>query len=83
MNDPAHAIVYEPLEVEADGLTYKKQPVRIVDRRVKQLRNKVIPLAKVIWAYHGAFETTWETKDEMKHRYPHLFERYIQYKFRG
>lgn len=34
-------------------------------------------------AHHGAFEATWETKDEMRHRYPHLFERYVLRKHRG
>ena len=81
--DPTHAIVYQPLEVEADGLTYEEQPLKIVDRRIKQLCNKVIPLVKVIWTHHGASEVTWETDDQIRHHYPHLFKRYVQYKFRG
>ena len=28
--DPTHAIVYEPLEVEVEGLTYEEQPMKIV-----------------------------------------------------
>jgi len=39
IHEPTHTIVYEPLEVKVDGLTYEEQPVKIVDRRVKQLRN--------------------------------------------
>ena len=50
--------MYEPLEVEDDGLTYEEQPVKIVDRRIKQLRNKVTPLVKVKWTHHGASEAT-------------------------
>ena len=74
--DPAHVIVHEPLNVDADGLTYEELPVRIVDRRVKQLRNKTIPLVKVLWTHHGVSEATWETEDEMRKYYPHLFQRY-------
>jgi len=29
--DPTHVIVHEPLNVEANGLTYEELPVRIVD----------------------------------------------------
>ena len=73
MHDPTHAIVYQPLEVEADGLTFEEQLVKIVDQMVKQLRNKAIPLVKVIWTHHGASEATWETQDEIKQHYPYLF----------
>ena len=54
-----------------------------MDRRVKQLRNKGISSVKVIWTHHGALEATWETEDEMRQRYPYLFQRYVQHKFRG
>ena len=47
VHDPTRTIVYEPLEVKADGLTYEEQLVKI-DKRVKQLCNKAIPLVKVI-----------------------------------
>jgi len=49
VHNPTHAIVYEPLEVEAEGLTHKERPaeglthkerpVKIIDQRVKQLGN--------------------------------------------
>lgn len=48
VNDPTHAIAFEPLELEANGLTYEEQLVRIVDHKVKQSCNKAIPLVKVI-----------------------------------
>ena len=83
VHDLAHVIVYESLEVEVGGLTYKEQPVRKVDQRVKQLRNKAITLVKVIWTHHGASKATWKTKDKMRHHYPHLFKRYVQHKFQG
>jgi len=45
--DPNHAIVSEPIEITAD-LVYEEQPIQILDRRIKQLRNKQIPLVKVL-----------------------------------
>ena len=46
--DPSHVITQEPIKVDED-LTYGEKPVRILDRQDKWLRNKVIPLVKVLW----------------------------------
>ncbi|KAL5537390.1 hypothetical protein UlMin_045543 [Ulmus minor] len=54
-------------------LTYQEQPVQILDRKDKALRNKVIPLVKVLWRNHKVEEATWEREDEMRAKYPHLF----------
>ena len=41
--DPSHVLRDQPVELK-DNLTYKEQPMQIVDRREQILRNKVIPL---------------------------------------
>ena len=46
--DPMHDLIQEPVEVHED-LTYEEKPVQILDREEKVLRNKVIPLVKVLW----------------------------------
>ena len=58
------------LQLEPD-LTFVEQPVKIVDRRSKSLRNQSIPLVRVEWS-RG--DSTWEREDQMKQQYPHLFE---------
>ena len=45
--DPSHILIDHPVELK-DNLTYKEQPMQIVDRREQILRNKVIPLVKVL-----------------------------------
>jgi hypothetical protein len=70
--DPSHVLTYVPLEVRHD-LSYEEQPVEILDRGVKTLRNKEIPLVKVLWANHLSSEATWELEEEMRDKYPHLF----------
>jgi len=52
--DPNHAIVSEPIEITAD-LVYEEQPIQILDRRIKQLCNKQIPLVKVLWSNHRSY----------------------------
>ena len=70
--DPSHIIKYEPMVIDKD-LSYVKEPTQIVDKKEKILRNRVIPLVKVICRYYSGEETTWELEEEMMKAYPHLF----------
>ena len=38
------------------------------------LRNKEIPLVKVLWEYHKEEEATWELESKILEKYPYLFE---------
>ncbi|KAA0050673.1 pol protein [Cucumis melo var. makuwa] len=71
--DPSHIVDYEPLEID-ENLSYTEQPVEVLAREVKTLRNKEIPLVKVLWRNHRVEEATWEREDDMRSRYPELFE---------
>ena len=71
--DRKHVIDYDPIEIRPD-LTYEEQPVEIVDRKVQELRKKKIDLVKVIWRNHKVEEATWELEEEMRKKYPYLFE---------
>ena len=65
-------IEYEPLDIQAD-LSYVEQPVKILDRQEKTLRNKKVVLVKVLWRNPKVEESTWELERDMLDRYPHLF----------
>ncbi|KAL0539868.1 hypothetical protein IC582_024089 [Cucumis melo] len=71
--DPSHVVDYVPLEID-ENLSYAEQPVEVLAREVKTLRNKEIPLVKVLWRNHRVEEATWEREDDMRSRYPDLFE---------
>ncbi|KAL4014536.1 hypothetical protein IC575_026741 [Cucumis melo] len=73
VSDPSHVVDYEPLEID-ENLSYTEQPVEVLAREVKTLRNKEIPLVKVLWRNHRVEEATWEREDDMRSRYPELFE---------
>jgi hypothetical protein len=45
--DPSHVIKYEPLQLRED-LTYKELLVKLMDRKIQELRTKSIPLVKVL-----------------------------------
>ena len=70
--DPSHVVDWQSLEVSGD-VSYQEGPVQILDRREKILRNKVIPLVKVLWHRHNLEEATWEKESDMLAQHPHLF----------
>ena len=72
LHDPSHVLSYESLDVDPK-LTYEEKPVEILDRKDKVLCNKTVPLVKVLWCNHVVEETTWETKNYMRKKYPELF----------
>ena len=72
-SDPSHVIPAETIDVQSD-LTYEEEPVKILAREIKELRNKKIPLVKVLWRNHKAEEATWESEEVMKQQYPQLFK---------
>ncbi|KAF5958805.1 hypothetical protein HYC85_006030 [Camellia sinensis] len=69
IRDPYHMIDHSGIVVNED-LGYEEKPMRIIDRQVKQLRNKSIPMVKVEWKEHYGKDATWEMKEEMKIRHP-------------
>ena len=71
-SDPSHVVQTGEIDV-SDNLSYVEEPVQILDRKQRQLRNRKIPMVKVLWKNHGIEEATWETKEYMRQHYPHLF----------
>nr|GEV00627.1 putative reverse transcriptase domain-containing protein [Tanacetum cinerariifolium] len=68
----------EPLAVPLDGLHFDdklyfvEEPVEIMDRKVKQLKQRRIPLVKVRWNSKRGPEFTWKCADQFRKKYPHL-----------
>ncbi|KAL5577180.1 hypothetical protein UlMin_018879 [Ulmus minor] len=72
VSDKSHVLEQEPIEIHED-LSFEEKPVQILDYKIKTLRNKDIPLVKVLWRNQKTEEATWECEDEMKTSYPELF----------
>ena len=47
ISDPSHVLTVDEVELK-DDLIYEEHPVQILDRRVKELRSKNVPLVKVL-----------------------------------
>ncbi|GJX65852.1 hypothetical protein Tco_0300195 [Tanacetum coccineum] len=69
----------EPLAVPLDGLYFDdklqfvEEPVEIMDREVKRLKQSCIILVKVQWNSKRGPEFMWECEDQFRKKYPHLF----------
>ncbi|KAI3776002.1 hypothetical protein L1987_45762 [Smallanthus sonchifolius] len=70
-DDTAH-MPYDEIEVYKI-LNYVEEPIAILDRAEKRLRNKSIHLVKVQWKHRKGSEATWEKEDEMRGLYPQMF----------
>jgi len=73
ISDPSHILQSDVVELKED-LSYPVQPVQILCKEEKQLRSKIIPLVKVLWRNQNMEEATWEREDDMRNKYPHLFQ---------
>ncbi|GKB10318.1 putative reverse transcriptase domain-containing protein [Tanacetum coccineum] len=73
----AESDVQVPLEeIEIDeNLRFVKEPIEIVERDVKKLKRRRIPLVKVRWNSRQGPEFTWEREDQFQRKYPHLFSK--------
>ncbi|GJV72043.1 putative reverse transcriptase domain-containing protein [Tanacetum coccineum] len=50
-----------------------EEPVEIIDREVKRLKQSRIPIVKVRWNSRRGLEFTWEREDFFMRKYPHIF----------
>jgi len=60
VRDESHIIDHSELELQLN-LSYTEQPMAIMDRSVKTLKNKAIPLVLISWNRHAPGEATWCT----------------------
>ncbi|XP_073133607.1 uncharacterized protein [Henckelia pumila] len=73
VENSSHVIRHEPVEWTPD-LSYEEIPIQILDIQVRRLRNREIPMVKVLWRNQLVEEATWETEHDMRARYPELFD---------
>jgi hypothetical protein len=53
--------------------TLTVEPLRILDRRVRQLRNRLVDQVKVQWDKYSPGSATWEDAETLQRDYPSLF----------
>ncbi|WMV09276.1 hypothetical protein MTR67_002661 [Solanum verrucosum] len=73
MGNPSLIISIENIEIK-DSLSYEEISVQILDRQVRKLRTKEVVSVKFLRRNQFVEKATWEAEEDMKERYPHLFE---------
>nr|GFB48416.1 hypothetical protein [Tanacetum cinerariifolium] len=58
-----------------DKLHFVEEPVEIMDREVKRLKQSRISIVKVRWNSRRGPKFTWEREEFFRSKYPHLFVR--------
>ncbi|GKC83611.1 putative reverse transcriptase domain-containing protein [Tanacetum coccineum] len=76
LSDEFHVIPIKELRLN-DKLNFVEEPVKMMDREVKQLKQSRIPIVKVRWNFKRGPEFTWEREDHIRAKYPHLFSNII------
>ena len=71
--DPTRILPKVPVEVKED-LTLEMRPIRILDQGEKVLRNKKIPIVRILWRNAQIEEETWEREAEIRKKHPNLFK---------
>nr|GEW43945.1 reverse transcriptase domain-containing protein [Tanacetum cinerariifolium] len=71
-NNESLIILMKELQLD-DKLNFMEEPIEVMDREVKQLKQSRIPIVKIRWNSKRGPEFTWERKDQIRTKYPHLF----------
>ena len=56
-----------------ENLSFDKIPIEILDFSIGRLRNKEVPLVKVLWRNQSVESATWEAEADMRSKYLYLF----------
>ena len=80
ISNPSQVLETSPVEFRED-LSFEVQSVRIVDQRMKVLRNKVILMVKVFGRSNRVEEMTWETKALMRSWYSFQYSDWVSTNF--
>ncbi|PKA53435.1 hypothetical protein AXF42_Ash012377 [Apostasia shenzhenica] len=57
--DPSYVLSQQDTEIRRD-MSYIEKPIGILDQKDQVLRNRTIPLVKILWQHHTSDDATWE-----------------------
>ncbi|GKC58428.1 putative reverse transcriptase domain-containing protein [Tanacetum coccineum] len=72
LSDKTLTIPLDEIQID-DKLYFIEEPVQIMNREVKRLKQSRIIIVKVRWNSRRGLEFPWEREYQMQNKYPHLF----------
>ncbi|GJT20080.1 putative reverse transcriptase domain-containing protein [Tanacetum coccineum] len=79
LSDETLIIPIDKIQID-DKLYFIEEPVEIMDREVKRLKQSRIPIVKVHWNSRKGPEFTWEREDQFQKKYPRIFLNPLQHR---
>ncbi|GKA83483.1 hypothetical protein Tco_0805078 [Tanacetum coccineum] len=70
--DESLAIPLDEIQIDKK-LHFIEEPVEVMDREIKRLKQSCISIVKVRWNSRRGHEFTWKREDQMQKKYPHRF----------
>ncbi|XP_074336813.1 uncharacterized protein LOC141673986 [Apium graveolens] len=67
-------VLHYPLHKIREDLSCEEEAEAILAREERVLRKNTISFVKVLWKNHSEREATWELKESICEKYPHLFD---------
>jgi len=68
--------------VEHEGY-FRVEPIRIMDQKVKVIKNKAIGMVNVQWTCYDPKYATWEHEENMREEYPQFFDNFEEHKMQN
>nr|GFC73629.1 putative reverse transcriptase domain-containing protein [Tanacetum cinerariifolium] len=72
LSDEPLAISLDEVHID-DKLRFVEEPIEFMDREVKRLKQRCIPIIKVRWNSRRGLEFIREREDQFQKKYPQLF----------
>ncbi|GJX93413.1 putative reverse transcriptase domain-containing protein [Tanacetum coccineum] len=72
--EPDVQVPLEEIEID-ENKRFVEEPIGIVERDVKKLKRRRIPLVKVCWNSRQGAEYTWEHEDQFRKKNLHIFSK--------
>nr|GEW86645.1 reverse transcriptase domain-containing protein [Tanacetum cinerariifolium] len=80
--DYVHSDSVDEIEID-ENLHFVEEPIEIVERDVKNLKRRRIPLVKIRWNSRQGAEYTWEREDQFWKKYQHMFTELLAPRYVG
>ncbi|GKG19848.1 hypothetical protein Tco_0376947 [Tanacetum coccineum] len=74
--EPDVQVPLDGIEID-ENLRFVEEPIEIVERDVKKLKQRRIPLVKVCWNSRQGAEYAMEREDQFRKKYPNLFPKTV------
>ncbi|GJY35006.1 hypothetical protein Tco_0420384 [Tanacetum coccineum] len=74
--EPDVQVPLEEIEID-ENLRFVEEPIEIVERDVKKIKRRRLPLVKVHWNSRQGPEFTWERENQFQKKYMHLFSKLV------